>query len=433
MSYVDRVDAWRGGWAATARRLAANPHAAVVTVGLLALLAVAESVTRAQLDPASIGPLWLTESVRRAGHAGGQQAVHTVTTGGSPQSALTLWLLCLLCLLGTLPLAFLRPAAAVVTISAASLLSLVLFQMLTVAGLAAQLIALYRLGRGGPDGGRARPLAVALGLPFLVLALTGPAGSEARVLSVLLAALALAAALAGIAQRARSEAIAHGAAREVAADTLLEHAARGERARIARELHDVVAHHISMVAVQAETTRLTTPGMPAAGAQRLLDIGDTARAALTEMRRLLGVLREDTETTVADRQPQPGLLQLNELLDETRDASGGGARLIVSGPVTPLDPGVELAAYRIVQEALTNSRRHAPGAAVDVELHYAGDALRVRVRDNGPGPAGGAGGGHGLLGMRERAAAVGGELRTGAAAGGGFLVEASLPGKAETC
>jgi signal transduction histidine kinase len=373
-------------------------------------------------------------------HAGSQQAAHTVTTGGSPQSVVALCLLCLLCLLGTLPLAFLRPAAAAVTVSAASVLSLVGFQMLTVAGLAAQLIALYRLGRGGPDGGRARPLAVALGLPFLALALAGPAGSEARVLSVLLAALAPAAALAGIAQRARSEALEHGAAREVAAGSLLEHAARGERARIARELHDVVAHHISMVAVQAETTRLTTPGMPAAGAQRLLDIGDTARAALTEMRRLLGVLREDAETTVADRRPQPGLLQLNELLDETREASGGGARLIVRGHVTPLDPGVELAAYRIVQEALTNSRRHAPGAAVDVELCYIDDALRVRIRDNGPGPAGDSAGdgaadvagGHGLLGMRERAAAVGGGLRAGAAAGGGFLVEACLPGKADT-
>jgi signal transduction histidine kinase len=100
--------------------------------------------------------------------------------------------------------------------------------------------------------------------------------------------------------------------------------------------------------------------------------------------------------------------------------------------VTVLDPGVELAAYRIVQEALTNSLRHAPGAAVDVELRYADDTLRLRVRDNGPGPpATLESGGHGLLGMRERAAAVGGELRTAAAAGGGFLVEATLPAKPE--
>jgi signal transduction histidine kinase len=151
------------------------------------------------------------------------------------------------------------------------------------------------------------------------------------------------------------------------------------------------------------------------------------------------VLREDTGTAVAERQPVPGLLQLNELLDEARDASGSGIRLIVSGPMTTLDPGVELAAYRIVQEALTNARRHAPGAAVDVELHYAPRALWLRIRDNGPGPpptspspsTATPPGGHGLLGMRERATAVGGELSTCAGNGGGFVVEAVLPATAE--
>ena len=103
-------------------------------------------------------------------------------------------------------------------------------------------------------------------------------------------------------------------------------------------------------------------------------------------------------------------------------------RLIVSGFIAPLDPGVELAAYRIVQEALTNARRHAPGAAVDVELRYTDDALWLRIRDNGPGPSVAAAG-HGLLGMRERAVAAGGSLRCGAAAGGGFLIETTLPGK----
>jgi signal transduction histidine kinase len=152
------------------------------------------------------------------------------------------------------------------------------------------------------------------------------------------------------------------------------------------------------------------------------------------MRRLLGVLREDAQDDVAQRRPQPGLQQLTELLDEARDATGAGTRLILRGAPAPLDPGVELAAYRIVQEALTNSRRHAPGAAVDVELHYTGSALRLLIRDNGPGPPASTPAtvhirpaGHGLLGMRERAAAVGGELRAGAAATGGFLVEATLP------
>jgi signal transduction histidine kinase len=216
-------------------------------------------------------------------------------------------------------------------------------------------------------------------------------------------------------------------------------AVAAERARIARELHDVVAHHVSMISVQAETARLATPGLPPEGARQLLSIGDTARAALTEMRRLLGVLREDAPAGAeeAARRPQPGLGQLDELLEEARRASGAAIRLIMRGPPQRLDPGVEMVAYRITQESLTNARRHAPGAAVDVELHFTADALILKIRDNGPGPpprpnpadrAGQAGqAGHGLLGMRERAAAVGGEVRTGPAVGGGFQVEASLP------
>jgi signal transduction histidine kinase len=330
---------------------------------------------------------------------------------------------------GTLPPAFLRPAAAAIAIAAAGMLSLLLVHWLTVASAAALLIAAWRLGRAGPSW-----LAVALGLPFLALAL-----ADRGWVTIGVAALTPAAACTGLAGRARSEATGHTAAREAIAGRLLEHTARGERARISRELHDVVAHHISMIAVQAETARLTGPELPPATAQRLRSIGDTARAGLTEMRRLLGVLREDTGEVTADRQPQPGLEQLNELLDQARDVTGAGTRLIVSGVPVSLDPGVELAAYRIVQEALTNARRHAPGAAVDVELCYAGDGLRIRVRDNGPGPpaplpdpAGpaGPGSGHGLLGMRERAAAVGGELTTGAARGGGFLITARLPGQA---
>ena len=320
-----------------------------------------------------------------------------------------------------------QPATAAAAVSAASLLSLTAFETLTVAGAAAQLIAGYRIGRHGLP-----QLAMLLAAPYLALAFVGHGGSEVHVLTMLLASLAPAAALAGIARRARSEANANQAAREVITGTLLEHTARGERARIARELHDVVAHHISMVVVQAETARLTTQGMPAAGAQRLSDISDTARTALTEMRRVLGVLREDTQAETADRQPQPGLRELNDLVDSARDTSGTATRLILHGRPTTLDPGVELAAYRIIQEALTNARRHAPGAAVDVELHYAGEGLRLRIRDNGPGPPPTSpAGGHGLLGMRERAAAVGGELHTLAAVGGGFLVTARLPGKQE--
>jgi signal transduction histidine kinase len=364
---------------------------------------------------------------------------------GATDRALHILVFCLLALGTTVPLALLRtqPVVAAVAVSAMVLLSLTAFETVTAAGVCAQLITGFRLGRAGH-----RVLALLLAAPFVLfiatddLSSTSPVGQgtrlpaqavahEPRLLLLLLAVLAPAAALAGIAWRSRSEAREHQTARQVVAETLVEHTARGERARIARELHDVVAHHISMVAVQAETARLTTPGMPSAGAERLSAIGDTARAALTEMRRLLGVLREDAEADAADRRPQPGLRldELNALLDESRDASGTATRLVLRGAPVVLDPGVELAAYRIIQEALTNARRHAPGAAVDVELHYTGDTLRLAVRDNGPGPSAAAPpGGHGLSGMRERATAVGGELRTGPAPGGGFLIEAHLPG-----
>jgi signal transduction histidine kinase len=419
---VSRVGDWHNGWADMGRRIAAAPRAPAVAGALLGLLAVFESLAR------------FTGRSTSARFTG---TVVSTPPGNSGANARFLLVLCLLALATTLPLALLRPAAAAMVVSAASALSLAVFHFLTVAGLGGQLIVLYRFGRSGAQRNGTQLIATGLAMPFLVLALADPrpTGSEAGVLTVLLAALAPAAAWAGIARQARSETLAHSAARQAAAGTLLEHTARGERARIARELHDVVAHHISMVAVQAETARLTTPGMPTAGAQRLSAIGDTARAALTEMRRLLGVLREDAQADAAERQPQPGLKQLNDLLDEAREAFGAGTRLILRGPPVTLDPGVELAAYRIVQEALTNARRHAPGAAVDVELHYTDDTLRLRIRDNGPGPPPAppatAASGHGLPGMRERAVAVGGQLRTGPAAGGGFLVEATLPAKAE--
>jgi signal transduction histidine kinase len=198
-----------------------------------------------------------------------------------------------------------------------SIASLMLFHLVTVAGVVTLLIALYLVGLTGVGFG-----APVLGAPFLLLALGDFAGTQARVYAIVLAALAPAAAFAGVTVRERRSALERGAVAADITGSLLEHTARGERARIARELHDVVAHHISMVAVQAESARLTTAGMPAAGAQRLLDIGDTARAALTEMRRLLGVLREDASVVAADRRPQPGLAQLNTLLDESREECG---------------------------------------------------------------------------------------------------------------
>ncbi|WP_226961718.1 MULTISPECIES: sensor histidine kinase [Streptomyces] len=267
----------------------------------------------------------------------------------------------------------------------------------------------------------------------------------APAVSGLLATLAAGAlAVARRARRARAAALVRDADRRASERRLRELLARDERVRIARELHDVVAHHISLISIQAETARLTTPGLPEEAAGRFLAIGDTARTALSEMRRLLGVLREDAEERdpATDRRPQPGLAQLLALVDETRRSSGARVRLLVSGRITALAPGIELAAYRIVQEALTNVRRHARGAAVDVEVRYRPEALWLRVRDSGLGTGGpGAGerateqaagqAGFGLSGMRERAAAAGGTVRSGPSARGGFLVEASLPLAAE--
>jgi signal transduction histidine kinase len=359
-----------------------------------------------------------------AGVGLGLLAMGEVTARADVSSNLSMQLL--LGLSATTPLALVRVrlSLAAATITAVTLATLVSGGPLTVAGIAAQVTVLYQAGLR-----RSRRLSLLLVALFAGYAMV-PAGDlgDSRV-AVFLFGLAATATAIGVARRTRREAAERDASQQAVAETLHEHAARGERARIARELHDVVAHHISMIAVQAETARLTTPGLPDEGAKRLVAIGDTARDALTEMRRLLGVLRSDAGADPVSRRPQPGLAQLNDLIDAARESAGASTRLILRGRVVPVEPGVALTAYRIVQEALTNARRHAPGAAVDVELDYADTVLRVRVRDNGPGPPAesSATAGHGLLGMRERAAMVGGTLRAGPAAVGGFLVEATLP------
>ncbi|MGD0440390.1 MAG: sensor histidine kinase [Acidimicrobiales bacterium] len=378
-----------------------SPRALLVVGSSLALLASVEVVTRARISKLDVETAL---------------AVMSLALGS------------------TLPLALLGTASTAVLVCAAVVLSLAGFHTGTVAGAAAVLIALYRLGRGLQHEGLLQLSAIALAVPFLVLVFTGssPSSSEAGALTVLLAVLAPAASLGGIAVQASREARENRAVSQVISDTLVENTTRAERARIAHELHDVVAHHISMVVVQAEAARLAVPGLPEAGAQRLTVIGDTARAALVEMRRLLGVLRESARIDAAERHPQPGLDEVTELTDEARESSRVPTRLILRGTPVPLEPSVELVAYRIVQEALTNARRHAPGAAVDVELVFANAELRLRVRDNGPGPdPSGPRGGHGVEGMYERAAAVGGVARTGPAPGGGYLVEVVLPAKLE--
>jgi signal transduction histidine kinase len=323
-------------------------------------------------------------------------------------------------LIATLPIALVRRSlilsAALVTFGTLTSLT-VEPNVVTLGAIVAQLTVAYHVAER-----RGRRASAILIVPFLLAAIAPPPGH--RVIGVLLLVLVVAAQVLGDGQRQRGQAIAErDATREAMADTLREQAAMEERARIARELHDVVAHHVSMIAVQAETARLTTEGMPDEGKRRLEAIGDTARGALAEMRRLLGVLREDAGGD-AELAPQPGLDRLDELLGTARHA-GTPVRLIVSGRAAPLAPGVDLSAYRILQEALTNARRHAPGAAVDVELRYEGPTLHLSVRDDGPGAT--EADGLGLLGMRERAAMVGGSLTAGPVDGGGFLVEAELP------
>ncbi|MFB6616596.1 sensor histidine kinase [Streptomyces sp. NPDC056367] len=227
-----------------------------------------------------------------------------------------------------------------------------------------------------------------------------------------------------------------------------QQAAEAERAAIARELHDIVSHSVSMIAVQAESATYTTSGLTPQARDAFQQIAGTARSSMAELRRLLGVLRTpQSQGEAALTAPQPTLDHLAELVEQHRTV-GGEAELRVTGERVPLPAAWELSAYRIAQEALTNARKHAPGARTVVEIDYGTDLLlTLRIRDDGPGPSPGpgpgpgsgpgsgsgsgsgpgSGAGHGLTGMRERAALVGGRLSAGAGPDGGFLVEAELP------
>jgi signal transduction histidine kinase len=200
-----------------------------------------------------------------------------------------------------------------------------------------------------------------------------------------------------------------------------------ERARMARELHDVIAHSVSVIVVQAAAERRALPEGGTAAA--LHQIERTGREALVELRRLLGVLRRSDDDAPA-RAPQPGLAVLDELVAQVRDA-GLAVEVRVEGPPAELPAGVDLSAYRIVQEALTNTLKHADARRAEVVLRFVAGALELDVRDDGHGVNGGPaipGGGHGLAGMRERAQLYGGELAAGRRVDGpGFEVRARIP------
>jgi signal transduction histidine kinase len=200
-----------------------------------------------------------------------------------------------------------------------------------------------------------------------------------------------------------------------------------ERTRIARELHDVVAHHLSLIAVQAETAPYRLGELPEQARAEFGSLSGVAREAMTEMRRLLGVLRQDQPAGLA---PQPQLADLPALVDTARRA-GVNIELSVPAEMGKIPPGVAVCAYRIVQESLSNASQHAPGAAITVSLERDARAVQLRVAN---GPGGEAvrsghqrGGGHGLTGMRERVALLGGSFCAGPAPAGGFVVTAVLP------
>ncbi|HEU4355307.1 MAG TPA: sensor histidine kinase [Actinomycetota bacterium] len=197
-----------------------------------------------------------------------------------------------------------------------------------------------------------------------------------------------------------------------------------ERARIARELHDVVAHHMSVMVVQAGAARAVVGTDAAATTEALRQIEASGRAGLTEMRRLLEILKSGEPDGA--RAPQPGLERLDDLLEGMR-ATGLPVEAVVEGTPQPLSPGVDLSAYRIVQEALTNTLKHAGEAHARVLLRYGPDALEIEVADDGRGAVDTDGGGQGLIGMRERVQLFGGTLNSGPRPGGGFLVRARLP------
>jgi signal transduction histidine kinase len=233
---------------------------------------------------------------------------------------------------------------------------------------------------------------------------------------------------AGFALRERAEKAEAAEERAARAEREREAAARvavaEERARIARELHDVVAHAVSVMVLQIGAVRHKLPDALAEDRDALKGVERAGRTALTEMRRLLAAIRPDGDE--AELAPQPGLDGLESLVAEVGRA-GLPVELHVDGKPFPLPRGIDLSAYRIVQEGLTNALKHARATNVDVTVRYRSNELQLEVRDNGQGSATSDGLGHGLVGVRERVKIYGGEMTAGTATGGGFVLSTRLP------
>ena len=353
-----------------------------------------------------------------------------------------------------------RPVASVVAVYTVGLLHTVLGAPMIWPADGAVLVALYSVTVYGPRWAHRTAIVGAL-VGSAVLAVTlavttfSPDPVSALIVMLFAGMTALAVWAAGLVRRARRETIVAWRDRaerlEIERDQQARIATAAERARIAREMHDIVAHSLSVVVAQADGGRYAAQADPDAAARALGTIAETGRAALADMRRLLGVLREDavegrpwgagavetlgvgdvavTGTRVeADLVPQPAAQDIERLV-ETMRSSGLRVSLVRVGSARPLPPGAGLTAYRICQEALTNVLKHAgPDPSVTVLVQWTADALTLEISDDGRGASATAdGGGHGLLGMRERASMFGGSLSCGPRPGGGFRVRAQLP------
>jgi signal transduction histidine kinase len=234
--------------------------------------------------------------------------------------------------------------------------------------------------------------------------------------------------LSGFAVRERAEQAEEAEERATRAERDREAATRlavaEERARIARELHDIVAHSVSVMVLQIGAIRHNLPAELADDRDALQGVEKTGRTALAEMRRLLGAMRQEGDDL--ELAPQPGLDGLNSLLDEVGRA-GLPVQLHVDGEKVPLPRAIDLSAYRIVQEGLTNALKHARASRAEVTLRYAPDELQIEVRDDGAGAAKSGSPGYGLVGVRERVKIYGGEMTAGAENGGGFVLRTRLP------
>lgn len=333
-----------------------------------------------------------------------------------------------------------RPTASVAAVYTVALLQMLFVTPLLIPADLTVLVALYSVTVHGPRWAHRVAIGGALlGSFVLAVVLSGSYYPPAALGTAIIASSTMLTVWAfGLARRSRRETIEALVDRtqrlEIERDQQAQIATAAERARIARDLHDIVAHSLSVVIAQADGGRYAADADPAAATRALTTIGETGRAALTDMRRLLGVLRagpgdaDEPGSAPAAFAPQPGADDIGTLVEQVR-GSGVRVSLVRMGTPRPLPPGMGLAMYRIAQEALTNVLKHAgPDPQVTVMVSWQPESILVEVDDDGRGASAESDGlGQGMLGMRERATMFGGTVTAGPRPGGGFRVRAQLP------